>query len=146
MGAGKDGKAQPVDVCLEGGLGDHLGGLADAGVDTLHAGVAEGAGHHLGAAVVPVEAGLSDEDTYLVLLGHQALLPPIPILYVPLAELPRDYPSDCSSPRRTAPAARGCRKHMRPFKPRRGSWSMSWMLSCLRRAISASMSSAPKAI
>jgi len=58
--AGKNGEADDVNVFLDGGGGDHLGRLAQAGVDDLHAGVAEGAGDDFGAAVVSVEAGLGD--------------------------------------------------------------------------------------
>jgi hypothetical protein len=36
--------------------------LPEAGVDDLHAGIAEGSGDDLGAAVVAVEAGLGDEN------------------------------------------------------------------------------------
>src|SRR6185369_6634498 len=50
------------DVLLDRGLGDHLGGLVEAGVDHLEAGVTERARYHLRAAVVPVEPGLRDED------------------------------------------------------------------------------------
>ena len=38
------------------------GRLVQAGVDDLHAGVPQGAGDDLGAAVVPVQAGLGDDD------------------------------------------------------------------------------------
>ena len=41
------------------------GRLVQAGVDDLHAGVAQRAGDDLGAAVVTVEAGLRDHDTNL---------------------------------------------------------------------------------
>src|SRR5882757_5881632 len=60
VGAGEDGEADNVDVFLYRGGGDHLRGLPEAGVDDFHAGVAEGAGNDLGAAVVAVEAGLGD--------------------------------------------------------------------------------------
>jgi hypothetical protein len=42
-----------------------LGRLVKAGVDHLHAGVAQRAGDDLGAAVVPVEARLRDDDADL---------------------------------------------------------------------------------
>jgi hypothetical protein len=61
VGAGENREADDVDVFLDGGGGDHLRGLAEAGVDDFHAGVAEGAGDNLGAAVVAVEAGLGDQ-------------------------------------------------------------------------------------
>src|ERR1700719_2550037 len=38
--AGKDGEGDDVDVFLNGGGGDHLGGLAQPGVDDFHACVA----------------------------------------------------------------------------------------------------------
>src|ERR1700722_17188411 len=58
--AGKDGEANDVDVFLNGGAGDHLGGLAQAGVDDFHARVAEGASNYFCAAIMTVEAGLGD--------------------------------------------------------------------------------------
>ncbi len=60
--AGQDGQADRVGVLLDRGLHDLLGRLVQAGVDDLHAGVAQRSGHHLGAAVVPVEAGLRNDD------------------------------------------------------------------------------------
>ena len=54
VGSGEDGEADAVDVFLDGGGDDHLGGLAEACVDDLHSGVAEGSGDDLGAAVVAV--------------------------------------------------------------------------------------------
>lgn len=60
VGAGKDGKADDVDVFLDGGGGDHLWGLAQAGVDDFHPGVAEGAGDDFGAAVVAVQPRLGN--------------------------------------------------------------------------------------
>ena len=69
VGAGHDGEADGVDVFLFGGGGDHFGGLVQAGVDDLHAGVAQGAGDDFGATVVAVEAGFGDEDADF-LIGH----------------------------------------------------------------------------
>ena len=54
--ARQDRQPDHVDVLLEGGRGDHLGRLAEAGVDDLEALVAQAAGEHLGAPVVAVEA------------------------------------------------------------------------------------------
>ena len=65
VGAGEDGEADDVDVFLDGGGGDHLRGLAEAGVDYFHASVAKSAGDHFGAAVVTVEPGLGNEYAYL---------------------------------------------------------------------------------
>ena len=65
VGAGEDREADRVGVLLDHRLGDLLGRLVQAGVDDLHAGVAEGAGDDLGAAVVAVEAGLGDDDADL---------------------------------------------------------------------------------
>jgi len=62
VGAGEDGEANAVDVFLDGGRDDHLGGLAETSVDDFHAGVAEGAGDDFGAAIVAVQARLGDED------------------------------------------------------------------------------------
>ena len=56
---------RPIDVgvLLERSGDDLLGRLAQARVDDLHAGVAQRARDHLGAAIVPVEAGLGDDDS-----------------------------------------------------------------------------------
>src|SRR6187200_844026 len=62
VGAGEDREADDVDVLLQGGLGNLLGGEADALVDHLHAGVAGPQGDLLGAVGVPVESGLADQD------------------------------------------------------------------------------------
>lgn len=63
MGAGEDAEPDDVDVFLDGGRGDHLGGLVEAGVDDFHPGVAESGGDDLGTAVVTIETGLGDEHT-----------------------------------------------------------------------------------
>ena len=54
VGSGEDGQADAVDVLLDGGGDDHLGRLAQAGVDDFHAGIAEGAGDDLCTAVMAV--------------------------------------------------------------------------------------------
>jgi hypothetical protein len=56
----ENGESNDVDVFLDGGSGDHLGGLAQAGVNDLHSGVAQSASDHFGTAVVTVEARLGD--------------------------------------------------------------------------------------
>ena len=63
---GKDRKPHRVHVLLQGSLGHHLGGLAQTGVDHLHAGIPQGARHHFGAAVVPIQAGFGDQDSDLL--------------------------------------------------------------------------------
>ncbi len=62
-----------VRVLLDRRLDDLLRGLVEAGVDDLHAGVAERARDDLRAAVVPVEAGLRDDDADLPLHGIQSM-------------------------------------------------------------------------
>ena len=61
VGAGEDAEADDVGVLLLGGGDDLLRALPQPGVDDLHARVAQRAGHHLGAPVVAVEAGLGDQ-------------------------------------------------------------------------------------
>ena len=63
--AGEDREADRVHVLLRGRGHDLLRALAQAGVDDLHAGVAQRARHDLGPAVVAVEAGLGDQDADL---------------------------------------------------------------------------------
>ncbi len=62
MRTGKNGEADDVDIFLQGGLGDHVGGLADAGVDDFEAGVTQGAGDDFGPAVMAVETGFGDKN------------------------------------------------------------------------------------
>src|SRR5208282_3852507 len=64
--AGEDREADHVDVFLDGGGGDHLGGLTQAGVDYLHASVTQGAGDDFGAAVVAIQARLSNQHSYFL--------------------------------------------------------------------------------
>jgi hypothetical protein len=64
VGAGEDGEADDVDVFLDGGGGDHFRGLAQAGVNNFHTGVAESAGDDFGAAVMTVQPGLGNQDSY----------------------------------------------------------------------------------
>src|SRR3954453_1213600 len=59
--AGEHGQADGVGVLLDDGLDDLLRGLVEAGVDHLHAGVAQRAGDDLRPPVVPVEAGHADD-------------------------------------------------------------------------------------
>ncbi len=54
MRAGEDRKADHVDVFLQRGVRDHLGRLAQAGIDHFHPGIPQRAGDDLGAPVVPV--------------------------------------------------------------------------------------------
>ena len=62
VGAGEHREADQVGVLLDGGLDDLLGRLVEPGVDDLVAGVAQRPRDDLGAAVVPVEPGLADDD------------------------------------------------------------------------------------
>jgi hypothetical protein len=68
VGAGEDRDADRVRVLLDRRLDDLLRRLVETGVDDLHPGVPEGSGDDLGAAVVPVQAGLRDHHTDLA--GH----------------------------------------------------------------------------
>ena len=70
MRAGEDGEADDVDVFLHGGGSDHLRGLAQAGVDDFHTGVAQSTGDYFGATVMAIEARLGDQHT-IPLLRHK---------------------------------------------------------------------------
>ena len=63
------GQPDRVRVLLDHGLGDLLRSLVKARVDDLVPRVAKSPGHDLRSSVVPVEAGLSDDDP--VLVGHR---------------------------------------------------------------------------
>ena len=58
----EDREPNGVGVLLDRGLGDLLRRLVQAGVDHLHARVAQGARDDLRAAVVPIQSGLGDDD------------------------------------------------------------------------------------
>ena len=62
VGAREDRQADGVRVLLQRRGDDLFGRLAEAGVDHLHAGIAQRARDDLGAAVVAVEPGLGDND------------------------------------------------------------------------------------
>ena len=60
--AGQDRQPDDVGVLLQRRRDDLLGRLAQAGVDHLHARVPQRPRNHLGAAVVPIEPRLRDDD------------------------------------------------------------------------------------
>src|SRR5208282_117979 len=69
--AREDRQPDDLHVFLERRADNHLRRLAQAGVDDLHAGIAEGAGNNLGAAVMAVEAGLRYQDADLGVGRHR---------------------------------------------------------------------------
>ena len=69
--AGEDAEADDVDVLLQRGGDDHLGRLAQAGVDDLHAGIAQRAGNDFGAAIVAVEAWLGNKYSNFRIRRHE---------------------------------------------------------------------------
>jgi hypothetical protein len=64
VAARQDAQADRVDVFVGRDPRDVIGRLAQAGVDHLGAGIAQGQGDDLGADVVAVEAGLGDQDAF----------------------------------------------------------------------------------
>jgi Transmembrane secretion effector len=68
--AGEDAHQDGVHVLLDSRLDDHLRRLANASVDDLHPGVAQGPRDHLRATIVPVEAGLRHQHADLAFVGH----------------------------------------------------------------------------
>ena len=74
VGARQDRQADDVDVLLERRGRDHLGCLAEAGVDDLEPLVAEAPREDLRAAIVAVEAGLGDQDLDRA-VGHGPIVP-----------------------------------------------------------------------
>src|SRR5262249_35138142 len=59
---GEEAESEPVGVLVGGGADDGLRRLPQPGVDDVEAGVAQGAGDDLDAAVVAVEADLGEDD------------------------------------------------------------------------------------
>ena len=68
--ARKNRKPDDVHVFLHGSAHNHLWRLTQAGVDDLHASVAQSSGNNLCAPVMPVKAGLRDQYTDFLLSGH----------------------------------------------------------------------------
>ena len=64
---GQNRQPDRVGVLLERGGDDLLGRLAQAHVDDLHPGIAQRPRDHLGAPIMPVEAGLGDDDADFVM-------------------------------------------------------------------------------
>ena len=69
VGTGEQRQPDGVGVLLDDGLDHLVGRLVEAGVDDLEPGVPEGPGDDLGAAVVPVQAGLGDYHSIRALHG-----------------------------------------------------------------------------
>ena len=67
MRAAENTQTDDIDIFLQGGFGDHLGRLADAGVDHFKASVAQGTRHHFGPTIMAIQAGLGDENADLFL-------------------------------------------------------------------------------
>ena len=62
MRAGQDAHADHVDILLNRCLDDFLRRTVQAGVNHIHAGIAQGAGDDFDAAIMPVQADLGDEN------------------------------------------------------------------------------------
>src|SRR6266404_4589481 len=67
---GEDREPDRIHVLLDGRFGHHLGRLVEARVDHLEARVAQRPGDDLGAAVMPVEAGLRHQDAERAVYSH----------------------------------------------------------------------------
>ena len=62
MGTRKRGETYRGHILVDGGGSDLLGRLMKSRIDHLEASIAQGAGDHLGAAVVAIESWLGDQD------------------------------------------------------------------------------------
>ena len=60
----KNGKPDDVDIFLNGGGCDHLGGLAKSGINDFHPSIAQRARNNLSPAVVPIKARLGNQHPY----------------------------------------------------------------------------------
>src|ERR1039458_5758922 len=76
--AGQHRESDHVDVFLDGGRRDRLGGLEEAGVDDFHAGVAQQAGDDLDASIVTVEANFRHQDPHTHSEGTSTWRPKTP--------------------------------------------------------------------
>jgi hypothetical protein len=66
---GKNRQPDHVHIFLQRRVHNHFGSLAQTGVDDFHAGIAQSARNHLGAAIVTIKAGLGDQHADF-LLSH----------------------------------------------------------------------------
>src|SRR5215813_6075554 len=73
VGTGEHAEPDGVGILLDGGGHDLLRGLMQSGVDHLEAGIAQGAGHDLGPAVMPIQSRLGHHHPDLA-LGHLVIL------------------------------------------------------------------------
>src|SRR3989304_1206603 len=108
MRARKDREAHDIDVLLQRRLSEHLRGLADAGINALQAGVAQGPRHHLRPAVMAIEARLGDEHPNSASVCHRSYSCAQPMwcrLRQPDSVLDRPKPTSHGAP----PAALKCR-------------------------------------
>src|SRR5580692_11370438 len=76
VGAGEDGETDDVDVFLDGGGGDHLRGLAQAGVDHFHASVAQGTGDDFRTTVMAIQPRFRNQNSNF-LLKHKGSSRPL---------------------------------------------------------------------
>jgi hypothetical protein len=72
VGTGENGDANGIDILLKRSIDNHFGGLAEAGIDDLHARIAEGSGYDLSPSIVAIEAhfGYQYPDRALQFLRH----------------------------------------------------------------------------
>src|SRR5580700_3724108 len=71
---GENRESDNLNVFLKRCVHDHLWRLAEAGVDDLHAGIAQCASDDFGAAVMAVQTRLGDENADFLLSGHRVHL------------------------------------------------------------------------
>jgi hypothetical protein len=65
VGAGQNRQPHDVRILLQGGAGNHLGRLPQAGVNHFHTCIAQRARDDLGAAIVPIQSRLGDDNSQL---------------------------------------------------------------------------------
>ena len=75
VGAAQQRQADRIDILLESGLGDLLGGLVQARVDHLETVVSEGSGNGLGATVVAIQTWFRHDDAICALHKWVTLRP-----------------------------------------------------------------------
>lgn len=60
MRPAEDAEAHHLHIFLQGGFGDHIRRLAQAGVNDFHTGIAQSTSHHLGTPIMAVQARFSN--------------------------------------------------------------------------------------
>ena len=66
MSSAQNTKANAIDRLINGGSYNHLWSLSETCVNHFHPGIAKCSGDDFCAAIMPIQTGFSNKDTYLL--------------------------------------------------------------------------------